>query len=101
MKKAIIAFIAGQAMQLVILGVGMTITYSTNLLAFCAILGIMATLMLLIGSVLASLEMIPREEDIEEAAPIPDEIKVSNDRIERVPTEEATVEKLFGKKAKE
>ena len=54
MKKTIIAFIAGQAMQLVLLGVGMTITYSTNLLAFCAILGIMATLMLLIGSVLAN-----------------------------------------------
>lgn len=98
MKKAIIAFIAGQAMQLVLLGVGMTITYSTNLLAFCAILGIMATLMLLIGSVLASLEMIPREEDIEEAAPIPEEIKVTNTKVERVP-EEAEVEKLFSRKA--
>ena len=67
-------------------------------LAFCAILGILATLMLLIGSVLASLEMIPREEDIEEAAPIPDEIKVTNDKVERVP-EEAEVDKLFSRKA--
>ena len=67
MKKAIIAFIAGQAMQLVLLGVGMTITYSANLLAFCAILGILATLMLLIGSVLASLEMIPKADEMEES----------------------------------
>lgn len=96
MKKAIIAFIAGQAMQLVLLGVGMTITYSTNLLAFCAILGILATLMLLIGSVLASIEMIPGGEDMEEAAPIPDEIKVTNTRIERV--EDAKVDNLFGKR---
>lgn len=98
MKKAIIAFIAGQAMQLVLLGVGMTITYSTNLLAFCAILGILATLMLLIGSVLASLEMIPKADDMDEAAPIPDEIKVTNTKVERVP-EEATVDKLFSRKA--
>lgn len=96
MKKAIIAFIAGQAMQLVLLGVGMTITYSTNLLAFCAIIGILATVMLLIGSVLASIEMIPGGEDMEEAAPIPDEIKVTNTRIERV--EDAKVDNLFGKR---
>ena len=96
MKKAIIAFIAGQAMQLVLLGVGMTITYSTNLLAFCAIIGILATVMLLIGSVLASLEMIPGADDMEEAAPIPDEIKVTNTRIERV--EDAKVDNLFGKR---
>jgi hypothetical protein len=96
MKKAIIAFIAGQAMQHVLLGVGMTITYSTNLLAFCAIIGILATVMLLIGSVLASIEMIPGGEDMEEAAPIPDEIKVTNTRIERV--EDAKADNLFGKR---
>jgi hypothetical protein len=83
-------------MQLVLLGVGMTITYSTNLLAFCAIIGILATVMLLIGSVLASLEMIPGADDMEEAAPIPDEIKVTNTRIERV--EDAKVDNLFGKR---
>lgn len=99
MKKTIIAFAAGQVMQLVLLFVGQSITYSTNLLAFCSIIGIMATLMLLVGSVLASIEAIPAEFD--EVAPIPEEIKVSNDKIERVPTEEATIEKLFGKKAKE
>lgn len=99
MKKTIIAFVAGQVMQLVLLFVGQSLTYSTNLLAFCAIIGIMATLMLLVGSVLASIEAIPNEFD--EVAPIPEEIKVSNDKVERVPTEEATVEKLFGKKAKE
>ena len=99
MKKTIIAFTAGQIMQLVLLFVGQSLTYSANLLAFCAIIGIMATLMLLVGSVLASIEAIPNEFD--EVAPLPEEIKVSNDKIERVPTEETTVEKLFGKKAKE
>jgi len=98
MKKTIIAFVAGQAMQLVLLGVGMTITYSTNLLAFCGILGILATLMLLIGSVLASLEMIPQaEEDVTE--PIPDGIKVTNTKVERMPTDEATVDQIFSKRA--
>lgn len=99
MKKTIIAFTAGQVMQLVLLFVGQSLTYSTSLLAFCAIIGIMGTLMLLVGSVLASIEAIPNEFD--EVAPLPEEIKVSNEKIERVPTEEATVEKLFGKKAKE
>lgn len=99
MKKTIIAFAAGQVMQLVLLFVGQSLTYSTNLLAFCAIIGIMATLMLLVGSVLASIEAIPNEFD--EVAPLPEEIKVSNDKVERVPTEEATIDKLFGKKAKE
>ena len=99
MKKTIIAFTAGQVLQLILLFVGMSLTYSTNLLAFCAIIGIMATLMLLVGSVLASIEAIPNEFD--EVAPLPEEIKVSNAKIERVPTEEATIEKLFGKKAKE
>lgn len=98
MKKTIIAFAAGQVLQLILLFVGMSLTYSANLLAFCAIIGIMATLMLLVGSVLASIEAIPNEFD--EVAPIPEEIKVSNDKIERVPTEEATVDKLFGRKSK-
>ena len=99
MKKTITAFAAGQVLQLILLFVGMSLTYSTNLLPFCAIIGIMATLMLLVGSVLASIEAIPNELD--EVAPLPEEIKVSNDKIERVPTEEVTIEKLFGKKAKE
>lgn len=99
MKKIIIAFTAGQTLQIVILVVGMAITYTANLLIFCATAGIVATLMMLVGSVLASIEAIPNEFD--EVAPLPEEIKVSNDKIERVPTEETTVEKLFGKKAKE
>lgn len=96
MKKVIGAFIAGQALQLALLGVGMSITYSDNLLTFCAILGVLATLMLLIGSVLASIEMIPGGEDMEEAAPIPDEIKVTNTKIERV--EDAKVDSIFSKR---
>lgn len=97
MKKAIIAFIAGQAMQLVLLGVGMTITYSTNLLAFCGIIGVLATLMLLIGSVLSSIEMIPpTEEDV--TSPIPEGIKVTNTKVERMPTTEPKAEQLFSKR---
>ena len=99
MKKITIAFTAGQALQLVILFAGQSLTYAANLFMFCVILGAAATLMLLLGSVLTALETIP--QDIDEVPELPKEIKVSNDKVERVPTEEATVEKLFGKKAKE
>ena len=83
MKKVIIAFTAGQVLQLVILFAGQSLTYATNLLLFCAILGAAATLMLLLGSVLTALEAIPPEEELDEVAPIPKEIKVSNDKVER------------------
>lgn len=100
MKKVIGAFTAGQALQLLILFVGQEITYETNLWLFSAVLGILATLMLLVGSAIASLEYVSRADaDIEEAAPIPDEIKVTNTKVERVP-EEAEVDKLFSRRAK-
>lgn len=101
MKKIIIAFTAGQTLQIVILVVGMAITYTANLLIFCATAGIVATLMMLVGSVLPLIDMASGDE-FDEVPPLPKEIKVSNEKIERVPTEEATVEKLFErKKAKE
>lgn len=100
MKKVIGAFTAGQALQLLILFVGQEITYETNLWLFSAVLGILATLMLLVGSAIASLEYVSRADaDMEEAAAIPDEIKVTNTKVERVP-EEAEVEKLFSRRAK-
>ena len=98
MKKITIAFTAGQALQLVILFAGQTLTYAANLFLFCVTLAAAATLMLLLGSVLTALETIP--QDIDEVPELPKEIAVSNDKIERVQTEEATVEKLFGRRAK-
>ena len=95
MKKVIISFAAGQTLQLVILLIGMAITYTDNLLFFCAVCGIVATLMMLVGSVLSLLDT----QDFDETAPIPEEIKVSNDKVERK-TEEATVEQLFGRREK-
>lgn len=98
MKKVIGAFTAGQALQLLILWVGQEITYETNLALFSAVLGILATLMLLVGSAIASLEYVSKaEDDMEEAAAIPEEITVTNDKVERLA--EPTVEKLFGRKA--
>ena len=98
MKKVIGAFTAGQALQLLILFVGQEITYETNLWLFAAVLGILATLMLIVGSAIASLEYVSQADaDMEEAAAIPKEIKVTNTKVERMPTEETTVEKLFGR----
>lgn len=95
MKKITIAFAAGQALQLVILFVGQTLTYAANLFLFCAILGAAATLMLLLGSVLTALETIP--QDMDEVPELPKEIKVSNDKVERVPKTEGDHVRLSGK----
>lgn len=83
MKKITIAFTAGQALQLVILFAGQSLTYATNLLLFCVILGAAATLMLLLGSVLTALETIPQADEMDEVAPIPKEIKVTNTTVAR------------------
>lgn len=82
MKKLIGAFMAGQALQLLLLLVAQSITYSTNLLMFCAILGTLAALMLVLGAALAAVEN--AVEDMEETPPIPEGIKVGNDKVERV-----------------
>lgn len=81
MKKLIGAFMAGQALQLLLLLVAQSITYSTNLLMFCAIIGTLAALMLVLGAALAAVEN--AIEDIEEAPPIPEDIVVSNDKVKR------------------
>ena len=68
MKKILGAFAAGQSLQILILYVAIRLTYSTNTLAFCAIMGCVAMLMLCVGSGLTSIEMTtPADTEMEEA----------------------------------
>lgn len=109
MKKIILAFVSGQVLQIVILWLAMAVTYSTNLLGFCAVIGAVVTIALVLGSLGTTLEMATQElhadfpeteeaklsdifpawglhlkkEDMEETMPIPDEIEVTNDSIKR------------------
>lgn len=85
MKKVIVSFLSGQALQMLLLFVAQKLTYSTNVIAFCGILGALATLLLCVGSGLQLIEMTPAGEDMEETAPINKHLKVANDRVERVP----------------
>ena len=52
---------------------------------FCIIGGALATVILGAGVVLDRIELAVKENDMEEAAPIPEEIKVTNDKIEKEP----------------
>jgi len=85
MKKTLIAFIAGQALQLIILVVAVHLTYATNIVLFCCIGGGMATAVLGAGIFLDRIELAVQENDMEEAAPLPAEIKVTNDKVEKEP----------------
>lgn len=85
MKKVIVSFLSGQALQMLLLFVAQKLTYSTDTLFFCGILGALATLLLCVGSGLQLIEMTPAGEDMEETAPINKHLKVTNDRVERVP----------------
>lgn len=85
MKKTIIAFGAGQVLQLVILAVALHITYADNTMLFCIIGGVAATVILGVGVVLDRIELAVKENEMDETAPIPKEIKVTNDRIEKEP----------------
>ncbi len=85
MKKVIVSFLSGQALQMLLLFVAQKLTYSTDTLFFCGILGALATLLLCVGSGLQMIEMTPAGEDMEETAPISEKVKVTNDRVERVP----------------
>lgn len=82
MNKTIIGFIAGQALQLLLLVVALKITYADSTMLFCIIGGAAATVILGAGVALDRIELAVKENEMEEAAPIPKEIKVSNDRIE-------------------
>lgn len=81
MKKLTFAFAAGQALQLLILFVGQSLTYAANLFLFCVILGAAAALMLVLGAALAAVENVV--EDIDEVPPIPEDIKVTNTTVSR------------------
>ena len=107
MKKVIVAFAAGQGLQLLLLWMALRITYSTNTLGFCAVVGVVVLLALTVGSLGSLLEMAVQDKpdypemeeakltdifpawglhlrkDMEETAPIPEEIEVTNDSIKR------------------
>ena len=85
MKKTILAFGAGQALQLVILAVALHITYADNTMLFCIIGGVAATVILGTGVVLDRIELAVKENEMDETAPLPKEIKVTNDKIEKEP----------------
>ena len=83
MKKTILAFGAGQALQLVILAVALHITYADNTMLFCIIGGVAATVILGTGVVLDRIELAVKENEMDETAPLPKEIKVTNDKVEK------------------
>ena len=108
MKKVIVAFAAGQGLQILLLWMALRITYSANTLGFCVVVGTVVLLALTVGSLGSLLEMTSTEEttypemreaklsdlfpawglrlkkDMEETAPIPEEIEVTNDSVRRV-----------------
>lgn len=85
MKKTILAFVVGQVLQLVILAVALHITYTDNTMLFCIIGGVAATVILGTGVALDRIELAVQENDMDETAPLPKEIKVSNDKVEKIP----------------
>lgn len=82
MKKFIVAFGMGMAMTYLVLLVGLRLTYTQNIPAFVFAVDAVIMVALIIGSVGTLMENLKVEED-EEVAPLPDEIKVTNDRVER------------------
>lgn len=85
MKKIIIAFVVGQGLQLIILAVALSLTYTENTMLFCAIGGGVAIAILGTGVALDRIELAVKENEMDETAPIPETIKVANDRIEKDP----------------
>jgi len=82
MKKFIIAFGMGMAMSFLVMMVGLRLTYSTNIPAFVFAVDAVIMVALIVGSVGTLMENMVTDED-EEVAPIPQEIKVTNDKVER------------------
>lgn len=83
MNKTIIGFIAGQALQLLLLVVALKITYADSTMIFCIIGGAAATVILGAGVALDRIELAVKENEMEETAPIPKEIKVTNGKVEK------------------
>lgn len=84
MKKFIVAFGMGMAMTYLVLLVGLRLTYTQNIPAFVFAVDAVIMVALIIGSVGTLLET-ARETGEDEVAPLPEEIKVTNDRVEKAP----------------
>ena len=81
MKKIIISFMLGQAVQLVLLWIGQGITYASNLWGFCFGLGAVVIVALCIGAAGSLIELAAQEPADEETAPLPDGLEVKNDSL--------------------
>lgn len=83
MSKRILYFALGQLLQVGILAFALTATYVSNVLLFCAVLGAVGTGILCFGMGIERVEQ--AERDMEETAPLPEEITVTNDKVEKIP----------------
>ena len=108
MKKLLIAFGLGQALQIALVWIGEKMTYSTNLLAFSAGVGIVVFIAAVVGTLGTLLELAVQEnnempdpdmdydeslgsefralfkrEDMDEVAELPNEIEVTNTHVKR------------------
>ena len=90
MKKFIVAFGMGMAMTYLVLLVGLRLTYTQNIPAFVFAVDAVIMVALIIGSVGTLMENLKDAED--EVAPLPAEIKVSNDRVEKAPEKGPTTD---------
>ena len=91
MKKFIVAFGMGMAMTYLVLLVGLRLTYTQNIPAFVFAVDAVIMVALIIGSVGTLLET-ARETVEDEVAPLPEEIKVTNDRVEKAPEKGPTTD---------
>lgn len=82
MKKFIIAFGAGMGMTLLVMMVGLRLTYTQNLPAFTFAVDAVVLVGMLGVYIGMSYEQVKNDEEV---APIPEEVKVTNDRIEKDP----------------
>ena len=74
MRKIIIAFAAGQGLQLALLGVALHMTYANDTMMFCIIGGLITTVILGVGVILDRIELAVKETNI----------KVSTDKVEKI-----------------
>ena len=92
MKKFIVAFGMGMAMTYLVLLVGLRLTYTQNIPAFVFAVDAVIMVALIIGSVGTLLETARETRDEDEVAPLPEEIKVTNDRVEKAPEKGPTTD---------
>lgn len=109
MEYLVAAFALGEALEILVVWLGGMITYTTNLLTLCISVGVAAIVLLAVGIYGTRVELAEKENrisfvgefpktgdaalpdilgkrkatEMEEAAPIPDELEVTNDSIKR------------------